>query len=137
MQIDQSGIDFIKGFEGYSAAVYNDVAGKPTVGYGHLIEDGESFPQGVTEEWAERLLASDLSVFDLYVSIHFPQANQNQHNALVSFAYNLGIGSLKTMTAHGWDQIPQQMLRWDVAGGQHVPGLTRRRQAEAALFEAV
>ena len=136
MNIDQTGVNLIKSFEGYRRLPYVDVAGKMTVGIGHLIQEGEDFSAGLTEDEAEALLAGDLALPELTINQQCPQANQNQFDALCSFAFNLGVGSLKTMLAHGWDQVPTQMLRWDKSGGQQVPGLTRRRQAEVALFNS-
>jgi lysozyme len=137
MTIDQAGLDFIKGFEGFSANVYKDVAGHPTIGIGHLVEPSEDFSAGITLNQAETLLWSDLEAPEAALQRLVPRScNQNQWNALCSFAFNLGVGSLETMLAHGWDQVPTQILKWDHAGGKQVPGLTRRRQAEAALFQS-
>ena len=133
-QIDQAGIDFIKGFEGFSATVYSDVAGFPTVGYGHKLLPGESYPDGITEAGATALLASDVEPVSIAVATLAPQCNQNQHDALCSFAYNLGAGSLRTMLGHGWADVPNQIPRWVHAGGVVVPGLVTRRAAEVALF---
>ena len=135
MTIDEAGIDFIKGFEGLSLNVYNDVAGKPTIGIGHLIKPSEDFPAPITLEQAEQLLWADLETPEQALAKLVPATcTQNQWNALCSFAFNLGVGSLETMLGHGWDEVPTQILRWDKAGGKQVAGLTRRRQAEAALF---
>ena len=66
---------------------------------------------------------------------------QNQHDALVSFVYNLGPGAISTNTGIGralrakkWELASNEMLRWDKAGGHSLAGLTRRRRAERALF---
>ena len=134
MTIDQAGIDFITHWEGFVNHVYLDVAGKPTIGIGHLIKPSESFPVPITLEQAQSLLWSDLEAPEEAVNALAPGCNQNQFNALCSFAFNLGVGSLKTMLAHGFDEVPVQILRWDHAGGKQVPGLTARREAEAALF---
>ena len=136
MTIDQAGIDFIKSFEGFSASVYTDLAGKPTIGYGHRLKPSESFPSPITEPEAESILATDLDPIDNAVSALAPQCNQNQHNALCSFGYNLGYGALATMLAHGWVQVPTQMLLWVYAGGAIIEGLERRRAAEVALFNS-
>jgi len=132
--IDQAGIEFIKEFEGCVLHVYNDVAGKPTIGIGHLIRPDEDFSAGITQEQAESLLFDDMERFENAVNNLAPNCNQNQFNALCSFAFNLGTGSLATMLAHGWDEVPQQILYWDHSGGVKVKGLTRRREAESALF---
>jgi lysozyme len=137
MTIDQAGIDFIKLWEGFESHPYMDVAGKATVGIGHLIKPSEDFSSGVTLSQAESLLYDDLEAPEEALQRLVPaDCTQNQWNALASFAFNLGVGSLETMLAHGWPEVPQQILRWDRAGGQQVPGLTRRRKAEAALFHS-
>lgn len=134
MTIDQAGLDFIKGWESFRPSAYNDIAGYPTIGYGHLIKPSEEFPGTITLSQAETLLWSDLEPVEEAITRLCPQANQNQFNALCSFGFNLGVGSLETMLGHGWDQVPAQVLRWDHAGGKQVAGLTRRRQAESELF---
>jgi len=135
MTIDQTGLDFIKGFEGFSPVPYNDVVGKSTVGYGHLIKSGEDFSMGISLSQGETLLYDDLEGVEARILQLAPTIiTQNQFNALCSFAFNLGVGALEQMMAHGWDQVPAQILRWDMAGGKHLAGLTRRRNAESALF---
>ena len=68
--------------------------------------------------------------------------NQNQFDAMVSWVYNLGGGNLKASTllkvlnSGDYAGVPEQMLRWNKAGGKVLEGLTRRRQAEADLFGA-
>ena len=137
MTIDQAGLEFIKGFEGFSASVYKDVAGKETIGIGHLVKPTESFPGSITLNQAEQLLWDDLEPVETALQRLVPaECTQNQWNALASFAFNLGVGSLQTMLAHGWSEVPSQILRWTHAGGKEVAGLVRRRQAEAALFES-
>ena len=135
MTIDQAGIDFIKGFEGFSSTIYKDVAGHPTIGIGHLIKPDEDFTMGITLMQAETLLYDDMEPVEAKILGLAPDGcRQNQFNALCSFGFNLGTGALAQMLAHGWEQVPAQILRWDQAAGKVVAGLTRRRIAEAALF---
>jgi lysozyme len=134
MTIDQAGLDFITGFEGFSASVYNDIAGKPTIGIGHKILPGEDFKGGVTLLQAQALLSEDLEPVEDAIAHMIPHCNQNQFNALCSFGFNLGVGALLQMLMHGWAEVPEQMLRWNHADGVVVAGLARRRQAEVALF---
>lgn len=135
MQISENGIRFIESFEGFSSKVYNDV-GHPAVGYGHDLQPGESFPDGLTQEQAEMLLVSDLDTrFEPSVNALIPDGcTQNQFDALCAFAYNLGVGALQTMVGHGWDQVPEQIPRWSHVNGVVSPALTARRQAEVKLF---
>ena len=138
MQIDAAGIAFIKGWESCSLTIYLDAAGKSTIGWGHLLGDSEMFSGSITQEEAEALLLSDLQTpQDAVNRLADPSCNQNQFNALVSFAFNLGSGSLQTMLAHGWSEVPAQMPRWGYAGARKVEGLGNRRNAEAALFQSL
>ena len=138
MTIDQAGIDFIKVWEGFSANVYEDVAGKRTIGIGHLILPSEDFPAGITIRQAEELLWHDLEAPELALQRLVPRScTQNQWNALCSFAFNLGVGALEEMLAHGWSEVSVQIPRWSHAGRVEVPGLVRRRAAEVKLFNTV
>ncbi len=136
MKTSQAGLDFIQANEGCVLHVYNDVAGKPTIGVGHLLQSGESYPDGVTEAQAMGLLAADVGIVENHLQVYLPSdCTQNQFDALIDFGFNLGCGALETMLGHGWDQVPTQILRWDKAGGQVVPGLAARRQRELILFQ--
>ena len=134
MQISENGLQFIKNFEGCSLTAYYDIAGKPTIGIGHLIKPGENFAAGLTEQQALDLLANDLVLVQTSVNSRAPQANQNQFNALCSFAFNLGDSVLVTMLSHGWDNVAAQIPRWTNAGGKPSAVLARRRAAEVELF---
>jgi lysozyme len=134
VEASQNCIDLITASEGFSATVYNDVAGNPTIGYGHKLLPGETFEAPITEDGAIALLKEDLAPAENSVSKYAPQCNQNQFDALCDFAYNLGVGKLQIMLAHGWDQVPVQMPYWVNAGGKPQPGLVTRRANEVALF---
>ena len=138
MQIDQAGIDLIRGFEGCKLEVYLDIAGIPTIGVGHAIRPPESaadYAGGIDQDQANGLLQRDLEPVERGVnSIIPPSCTQNQYNALCSFAFNLGVSNMRVMISHGWDQIPAQMLRWDNAAGKPSAGLEARRKAESELF---
>ena len=134
MLLSENGLNFIKQSESCRANVYIDAAGFPTIGYGHRLLPGESFPNGITEQDAIELLLKDVQHAVDAVSIAAPQANQNQFDCLVDFCFNLGAASLHTMLAHGWDQVPVQIPRWNEAGGKVLPGLVTRRAGEVKLF---
>ncbi len=142
MTTSEAGLALLKEFEGLSLITYNDVAGKPTIGYGHLLKPGEDFPLGISKEQAVMMLAVDVETVEDWLTVHLVdiEYTQGQFDALVDFGFNLGIGALKQMLAHGWNEIPVQILRWDKArvGGvlQPVKGLTRRRESERDLFLA-
>ncbi|MBU9845336.1 lysozyme [Rahnella ecdela] len=135
------GIALIKSFEGLSLSKYQDIVGKWTIGYGHLILPDEVFNVALTEAQAETLLRRDLAVSEKGVNQYvLVPLTQNQFDALVSFTFNLGVGNLKSSTllrvlnAQQYQSAADEFLRWDKAGGKQVAGLTRRRTAERALF---
>jgi lysozyme len=138
--INQAGLQLIKNFEGLRLKVYLDAVGKPTIGYGHLIRPGESFTT-ITKEQAEALLVNDLMRTENGVAalIKIP-INDNQYAALVSFAFNVGVANLKASTllkkVNNADSAgaAKEWVKWCHAGGQMLPGLLRRREAELALF---
>lgn len=139
------GIERIKMHEGFRADVYLDQAGKPTIGYGHLIRAGESFPAAITEARARELLAADLgsaeAAVNALVTVRITQA---QFDALVSFVFNVGTEAFRTSTlrrllnAGDYAGAADQFKRWNKVriGGQIVAseGLSNRRADEAAQF---
>jgi len=141
MKTSASGIELIKTFEGFSEKPYDDVVGKKTIGYGHLIKPGESFGDKISREEATDLLASDLGhaeeCIETFVDVPL---TQNEYDALISFIFNLGCGAFKGSTLLNLlnqnlkDAASKQFLRWDKAGGKRVAGLARRRLAEQAMF---
>jgi len=144
MQISDQGLQLVKQSEGFRSAVYLDPVGLPTVGYGHLLKQGESFPNGVTEAQATDLLRADVSSAENAVSslVTVP-LTQGQFDALVDFTYNLGAGNLKSSTllkllnAGNYQGAADEFPKWNKAGGKVLPGLTIRRQAERSLFLGV
>lgn len=140
MKVSQAGIDLIREFEGFSAVSYRDVAGKLTIGIGHMIKAGEKFDV-ITEQQAEAMLYEDLKWAEAAVlQCVDVDITQNQFDALCCFTYNVGGGSLLKSTLliklneSDYHAAADQFLRWDHAGGKLVPGLTRRREAERKLF---
>ena len=141
MNISQKGLDLIKTFEGCELVAYKDIAGVWTIGYGHTGADvtpGLKISQGQ----ADVLLRQDVEKFARGVTsaVEVP-INQNQFDALVSFAYNVGLGALSSSTLlkllnEKTDKtiVAAEFLRWCKADGQTVEGLLRRRKAEQALF---
>ncbi|EMN1931792.1 lysozyme [Burkholderia ambifaria] len=135
------GIALIKQFEGLRLARYLDAVGKPTIGYGHLILPNERFTHPLTPAEAEALLRRDLRGAELNLRklLHVP-VTQQQFDALMSFVFNLGAGRLRSSTllrylnAGARTRAADQFLVWNKAGGKPLAGLTKRRQAERALF---
>ena len=144
MRISDKGISLIKQFEGLRLTAYQDSVGVWTIGYGwtHPV-DGKSIRPGmaIKEETAERLLRTGLVGYESDVSkLVKVKLTQGQFDALVSFAYNLGARALSTSTllqklnAGDYAGAAAEFPHWNKAGGKVLPGLTRRREAECALF---
>lgn len=144
MQTSEKGIAVIKQFEGCKLTAYQDSVGVWTIGYGWTQPvDGKPIRAGMTikQETAERLLKTGLVSYESDVSrLVKVGLNQGQFDALVSFTYNLGARSLSTSTllrklnAGDYAGAADEFLRWNKAGGKVLNGLTRRREAERALF---
>ena len=139
MKSSEYGIDLIKHFEGCELKAYKCPAGVWTIGYGHTkgVEPGDEW----SEDHANHMLEVELEEYEGYVSKYVTAPlGQNQFDALVSWTYNLGGGNLsastmlKVLNAGEYEEVPNQMLRWNKAGGKVLEGLTRRRQAEADMF---
>ncbi|HCM9495669.1 TPA: lysozyme [Enterobacter hormaechei subsp. hormaechei] len=144
MQTSDKGIALIKQFEGCKLTAYQDSVGVWTIGYGWTKPvDGKPIRAGMTikQETAERLLKTGLVSYENDVSrLVKVDLTQGQFDALVSFTYNLGARSLSTSTllrklnAGDYAGAADEFLRWNKAGGKVLNGLTRRREAEHALF---
>ncbi|SEB80507.1 lysozyme [Pseudomonas saponiphila] len=143
MRTSQRGLNLIKSFEGLRLQAYQDSVGVWTIGYG--TTRGVKTGMSISKEQAERMLLNDVQRFEPEVQrmITAP-LNQNQWDALMSFTYNLGAGNLESSTLRrllnvgDYSGAAEQFLRWNKAGGKVLSGLTRRREAERALFlEAV
>ena len=140
--ISRNAINALKSLEGFSALEYTCVAGKRTIGYGHLLRPDESYVCGLNEQQAEEILLQDLSLFETAINtlVKVP-LEQYQKDALLCFIFNIGIYAfqrstlLKELNAGHYDNVPAQMLRWIYVNGKHCSGLVRRRQTEAAMFE--
>ena len=146
MEVSKRGLNLIKSHEGFRSRPYLDAVGVPTIGYGNTFyPDGRKVSlsdPAISESEASQLLARTLKDFARQILPFLPQGlNQNQFDALLSFAYNLGPGALKTSTllkrikANPCDpDIAYQFSRWNKAGGKVLNGLVRRRKEEADLY---
>ena len=139
MNISNTGIDLIKHFEGCETEAYLCPAGVPTIGYGHI--KGVQMGDVITEAQAHEMLVEELDEYESYINdLVTVSLNQNQFDAMVSWVYNLGGGNLrastllKVLNSGDYSGVPEQIMRWNKAGGRVLEGLTRRRQAEADLF---
>lgn len=133
-------IEKLKEFEGLRLEAYRDVAGILTIGYGHTgsdVKEGDC----ITTYYAEQLLRNDLGATEAAIRQLHVARTQGQFDALVSFAFNLGIGRLNRSTllkvireGGSRSQIRREFKRWVYAGGQKLRGLERRREWESMRF---
>lgn len=135
MKTGQAGINLIKRYEGCHLDAYKCPAGVWTIGYGHTgnVKQGDK----ITQAQAEAFLLADLEKFEKNVNKYYDKYrwNQNEFDALVSFAFNSG--SIDKLIANGTRSrtvIAEKMLLYNKAAGQVLAGLTKRRQDERALF---
>jgi lysozyme len=138
--INDAGLSLIREFEGLRLEPYYDVAGKLTIGYGHLIRNGEKFDT-ITQAQAIELLKQDVLSTEVCVERWVRVSlTDNQFGALVCFAYNVGVTAfyksslLADLNGGHYDRVPAHLLSWDHAGGREVEGLKRRRTAEGNLW---
>ena len=137
-RIGQAGLALIKQYEGCRLAAYRCAASVWTIGYGHTA--GVHSGMTITQAQADAYLQQDIAKFEGYVNnpAYVPiiaNLNQNQFDALVSFAFNLGAGNLRKLCkGRTAAQIAQAMTQYCKANGKVLAGLKRRRAAEQALF---
>lgn len=139
--VDESGLSFLRNVEGFYPFVYKDGAGVDTIGFGHALRPGEKIAVPLTAPDAEKLLESDLSAKEKAINRMVAiELRIGQFNALASFTYNLGEGSLqrstllKKVNAGQHKAVPPEFLKWVFAGGRKLEGLVVRRQAEAEMY---
>ena len=126
MHISKEGLNLVKKFEGCKLEAYRCAADVPTIAWGRTkdVNMGDTCTQEQADAWLEEMPLS-----------------QHQFDALVSWTYNLGPSNLnsstmlKVLNKGEYEDIPNQIKRWNKAGGQVKEGLVRRREAEALLFE--
>ena len=134
MQISEKGINLIKKFEGVRLEAYKPVSTEKlyTIGYGHY---GVLKNTKITMKEAETYLKQDLVKFENMVNNLNRPFNQNEFDALVSFAFNCGQKNLSTLCKNRTNaQIANAFLLYNKAGGRVLEGLTKRRTAEKELF---
>jgi lysozyme len=141
MNISDEGLELIKHFEGCELEAYKCPAGVWTIGYGHTkdVQEGDKWSQDKADFMLQRELEEE---YENYVNnfVHV-DLNQHQFDALCSWVYNLGSTNLKKSTLlkvlnnGSYNEVPNQIKRWNKANGEVLAGLTRRREAEALLFE--
>lgn len=144
MEVSAQGLQLIRKSEGFQGKAYKDVAGIPTIGYGHRIRRGESFSAGIGEDEATKILEADVREAVAAVNHLVKVAlTQGQFDALVDFTFNLGAGRLtgstllRELNAGEYFAAGLQLLQWDHAGGQVMAGLRLRREAEYQLWTQI
>ena len=139
MNISKEGLSLIKKFEGCELEAYLCPAGVWTIGYGHTkdVKEGDK----INKEEADYLLQEEMIEYESYINdfVEVP-LNQNQFDALCSWVYNLGPTNLKNSTMlrvlneEKYADVPQEIKRWNKAGGEVLDGLIKRREAESKIF---
>ena len=147
MKVSNKGLELIKEFEGFSSTAYLCSAKKATIGYGNtFLEDGTPVKIGdqISKERAETLLKHVVDNFSVAVEVDIKiEVTQNQFDALVSLAYNIGLGAFKNSTLlrqlnrGNFVGASQEFLRWNKSNGKPLLGLTRRREREKLLFDSL
>lgn len=138
-------IALCKVFEGFSSKPYLCPAGVPTIGYGTTVYPNGTkvtlFDEPITQPIAEYYLSCTLT--DKYlpgVLKLCPELSGDRLSAILDFAYNCGLGALKSSTLRkrinqsDWESVPIEIMKWNKGGGRVLKGLTRRRQAECQLI---
>lgn len=145
MRVSKHGREFITAHEGEVLKVYLDPVGLPTMGVGHLLTDeekakypvGSVITRGVSQEFLERDLRRFENAINNLVKVPL---NQNQFDALVSFAFNVGEANFKRssvlrhLNAGLYAKAAEALLAWNKSKGKVLAGLTRRREEERELF---
>lgn len=146
MKLDEAGYKLIMQFEGLVLNPYLDSIGVPTIGYGSTYyENGNKVKMTdppITKERAFQLFKHEADKFAVKVdALVKPELKQNQFNAVVSLAYNIGLGNfgkstlLKKVNATPNDAtISTEFARWNKAGGKVIAGLTNRRKLESKTY---
>lgn len=148
--ISDEALAFITHHEGVRLELYEDAANHCTIGVGHLVHLGpcngqpseSKFQNGISMAEAQSLLKEDVQSAETAVRQAVKvQLSQNQFDALVSFVFNVGHGNflssdlLSRLNQGDYSAVPNELQRWIRAGGQVLPGLVRRREAEGKLFQ--
>lgn len=154
MKLSESGIRFLESLEGKRNKLYDDkygctidcaadAAGYPTIGVGHLVQPGDTQFDGITlsDNEIDELLRGDIEVFEDCVNDNVKQPlTQNQFDALICLAFNIGVTNFKGSTllrrinAGRYDEAAEQFLVWNKSKGKYNEGLANRRVKERQRF---
>ena len=143
MKLSSSGRSLLKRLEGSRRTIYRDSGGKATIGVGHLVQPGEYFPSALTDQQIEDLLTQDLVRFESAVNSTIKaRISQDQFDALVIYAFNIGDAAFKKSTlaqlinSHAAENAIRDWwtTHWITVDGVYSRGLYNRRVVEADLF---
>ncbi len=149
--MSDSGLAFLTNEEGVKAEMYQDSAGLPTIGVGHLLTKDElssgkltippvDWHRGLSPEQIKALLVHDLSLAMAAVNSVKVELTQHQYDALVSLTFNIGVTAFRNSTLlrmvnqGAFDKVPFQMRRWIHSAGRVDPILVKRREREVLLW---
>lgn len=141
LQLSPTGAAFIKRQEGFRASAYADGKGHSSIGYGHQVQPGESFPGPITQSQADRLFAADAAAAAQAVSDGLMvEVSQGQFDALVDLAFNIGRAAflrsqlLASLNAGDYQGAASQFSSYIHSSGAISPALVARRTADQNLF---
>jgi lysozyme len=156
MKVSDKCISMIRHHEGVRSRAYRCPAKLWTIGVGHVLYPGQgALPldkrqdfqlqaqddRTFSAEEVDGILRSDLARFERGVAIQCPvELTQGQFDALVSFSFNCGLGTLQRSTLRQkllrgeTEDAAQELLKYTIGGGRVLPGLVKRRQDERAVF---
>lgn len=139
MKTSNQGKNLIKEAEGLRLVAYRCPAGVPTIGWGHTKD--VRMGQRITQAMAEDMLVEDIAPIERTLNGLKINFRQEQFDALVSWIFNLGAGNFKSSTMYKRiladakdEEITDSLIKWTYSGKQQLPGLMKRRVAEANLF---
>jgi lysozyme len=144
VKLSENGLKLLKSFEGFRPNAYLDDDRRTkdrlehSIGYGHQIgrHEGHYLQKPISENVASVLLQHDVKKAEEYVK-QFGSFNQNQFDALVLMAYNLGSfgeNLISLLKAKNWKKVPDKMMEYVKQGDRTLPHLVKRRKIEAELF---
>jgi len=154
MQMSDHGRGLLTQWEGFENKAYDDGVGVLTIGVGHALTSDEKssgmlningsqvpYAGGISNDQVQALLACDLHKYEAALNDAIAvDLSQNQFDALVSFCFNIGINgfqsssALKDVNNSTLDAVPDDLRKWEKAGGVFNQGLANRRENEIKLW---
>ena len=146
LHISDKGLQLLMHYEGCKLEAYLCPAKIPTIGYGNTFyADGKPVKLGdkITKQQADELLPAIVQKFAISVANAIKTSvSQHQFDAMVSLAYNIGIGNFIKSTLLGLVnkkasdiQVANEFMKWNKSNGKILEGLNKRRKSEAELYK--